>query len=113
VSFFKTQEKEKIAPILDELSIISRAITESLNIAPSKKDFGILSGIVKEYIQRLIDSQNNLGRIMTETRSKDMNEIKQKAKGIFQDYLQEIETKGTLASRKPIDDKYRKLFESI
>lgn len=113
VSFFKTQEKEKIAPILDELSIISRAITESLNIAPSKKDFGILSGIVKEYIQKLIDNQNNLGRIMAETRSKDMNEIKQKAKGIFQDYLQEIETKGTLVSRKPIDDKYRKLFESI
>lgn len=113
VSFFKTQEKEKIAPILDELSIISKSITESLSISPTKKDFTSLSGIVKEYIQKVIDSQNNSTRSMTETRIRELNEAKQKSRRIFQEYLEEVESKGTLASRKPIDDKYKKLFETI
>lgn len=113
VSFFKTQEKEKIAPILDELSIISKTITESLSTSPTKKDFTSLSGIVREYIQKVIDSQNNVGRLMTENRIRELNDTKQKARRVFQEYLQEIENKGSLASRKPIDDKYKKLFETI
>ena len=113
VSFFRTQESEKIAPILDELSIISKTITESLKVAPAKKDFALLADIVQNNVQKILDSQNNVARKMAETRLKEMSELKQKARRIFNEYLEEVENKGTLVSRRPIDEKFTKLFETI
>lgn len=113
VSFFKTQEKEKIAPILDELSIISKTISQSLTTAPSKKDFATLTASVKENIQNLIVSHNQLATAQRDGRVKDLEIIRQKAKRLFNEYIEEVESKSTLASRKPIDDKFKKLFETI
>lgn len=113
VSFFKTQEKEKIAPILDELSIISKTINESLNASPTKKDFVTLSTITKEHLQKVGEAQNNLARSFAETRIRELSEVKQKARKIFNDYLLELDAKNTLTARKPIDDKYKKIFETI
>lgn len=108
VSFFKTQEKEKIAPILDELSIISKNLTQNLTSAPTKKDFNVLSSIMTENIKKLIDSHNNVFKSLTDARTKEILETKQKAKRLFREYLTEVENKGALASKKSIDEKYIK-----
>ncbi len=113
VSFFKTQEKQMIQPLLEELSIISKTLIDNIKIAPDKKDFVALSKGVATSIQSLIESHKSLSGKVAEVRLKELSEIKQKARKLFNDYLDEVENKGTLASRKPIDDKYRKLLESI
>jgi hypothetical protein len=113
VSFFKTQEKEKIAPILDELSIISKTITNSLLASPSKSDFTNLSKNTKEYLDKVAESQNRVAQTFGELRLRELREVKNKSRAIFNEYLAEIENKGTLVSRKPIDEKYKKLFETI
>lgn len=113
VSFFKTQEKEKIAPILDELSIISKGITQSLAVAPTKKDFTGLSAIVTDHIKKLIDSHNSIFKSLSEVRTKEILESKQKARKLFREYLTEVENKGALASKRTIDEKYIKAFDAI
>lgn len=113
VSFFRTQENEKIAPILDELSIISKTIVESIHVAPDRKDIEGMLVIIRESINKVVTSQNNVARMMTETRSRELADIKQKARRVFSEYLDEVEKKGALSSRKIIDDKYQRLFETI
>jgi ElaB/YqjD/DUF883 family membrane-anchored ribosome-binding protein len=113
VSFFRTQEKEKIAPILDELSIISKTINENLTVSPSKKDFSQLAGMTKEALQKVVDSHNGLIRTTSEVRLKELSEIKMKYRRLFQEYLNEIEAKGALTSPKAINDKFKKAFDSI
>jgi hypothetical protein len=113
VSFFKVQEKEKIAPIVEELSIISKAISNSLGVAPTKKDFALLSGTVTEALKKVAESQKDASGKMAEARLIEISQTKQKARKLFQDYLQEVDNKGAIASRKPIDEKYLKLFATI
>lgn len=113
VSFFRTQEKQMIQPLLEELSIISKTIIENIKVAPDKKDFAALSKGVGTSVQALIESHKSLSGKVGEVRLRELSEIKQKARKLFNDYLEEVENKGTLASRKPIDDKYKKLLEAI
>ena len=82
-------------------------------MAPAKKDFALLADIVQNNVQKILDSQNNVARKMAETRLKEMSELKQKARRIFNEYLEEVENKATLVSRRPIDEKFTKLFETI
>jgi hypothetical protein len=50
---------------------------------------------------------------MTENRVAEINLTKQKARRIFQEYLQEVDNKSAIASRKPIDEKYQVLFAKL
>lgn len=113
VSFFKTQEKEKIEPILDELSIISKSITESLSISPTKKDYSMLAGFTKESIQKLTESHNNLAKILGEAKAREILDLKHRARKAFNDYLVELEGKGALTSPKAINDNYKRVFETL
>ena len=112
ISFFKTQEKQMIQPLLEELSIISKTIIDNIKVAPDKKDFIALSKGVSSSMQTLVDSHKSLSGRIAEVRIKELSDVKQKARKLFNDYLEEVDNNRMLASRKPIDDKYRKLLET-
>jgi len=76
VAFIRTQEQEKLNPLLEHLIIISRQLEDTIKILPTTEHFKKVTGNVDKYLAALTDSHKKQMALLKEEQQKILEENK-------------------------------------